>query len=231
MANQRQRAKTASICTAETEESSHIFRISGYSHHIGLGVGRYISSTIFFVGGHGWRIRYFPEGEDREACEDFVAVYLDLVSVVATVRFKYNLKLVNKTTGESSSIFFSPNVLTAESPSSWGTNRFMKKSEIESTYMSDESVEIECDVTVIMESRLREIPIPSYFDFHVPPSNLSDDLHKLFESEEGVDITFKVKNEFFRAHKILLAIRSPVFKQQFYESLKIKRMESRTVDE
>lgn len=47
-------------------------------------------------------------------------------------------------------------------------------------------------------------------------NDLSYDLRRLLESEEEADVTFKVKGEVFRAHKILLAVRSPVFKAEFY---------------
>lgn len=41
-------------------------------------------------------------------------------------------------------------------------------------------------------------------------------LKGLFEYEIGCDIVFKVGNETFKAHKLVLAARSPVFRAQFF---------------
>ena len=56
---------------------------------------------------------------------------------------------------------------------------------------------------------------------HVPPSESSDsdlsgNLAKLLEGKKGADVTFRVGDELFPAHKIMLAMRSPVFDAQFY---------------
>ncbi|GJN26310.1 hypothetical protein PR202_gb14232 [Eleusine coracana subsp. coracana] len=81
----------------------------------------------------------------------------------------------------------------------------------------DDRLVIECDVTVIMKT-----PVPesgTMFDIEVPPSDLSDNLGKLLETQKGTDVTFKVKHEFFHAHKIVLAMRSRVFEAQIYGPL------------
>ncbi|XP_026410290.1 BTB/POZ and MATH domain-containing protein 3-like [Papaver somniferum] len=45
---------------------------------------------------------------------------------------------------------------------------------------------------------------------------MSQNLKGLLQSEIGSDVTFQVGNELFRAHKSILAARSPVFKAQFF---------------
>ena len=72
---------------------------------------------------------------------------------------------------------------------------------------------IGCDVTVVRQSLVEET-----VEVQVPPSDLSDDLGKLLESGVGADVTFEVKGEVFHAHKIVLAARSPVFKELIYGS-------------
>ncbi|XP_004966739.1 BTB/POZ and MATH domain-containing protein 2-like [Setaria italica] len=54
------------------------------------------------------------------------------------------------------------------------------------------------------------------FEVKVPPSDLLDNLGKLIEGKKGADATFKVRDELFPAHKIVLAMRSPVFEAEFY---------------
>lgn len=55
---------TGSRITAATETGSHELTISGYSRTKGLGVGEAIVSTDFTIGGHYWRILYYPDGYD-----------------------------------------------------------------------------------------------------------------------------------------------------------------------
>ncbi|CAN6380980.1 unnamed protein product [Urochloa humidicola] len=218
MASQGPRATTASICSSETEKATHKFQISGYSKQSGLGIAKYICSTRFTVGGHEWRIRYYPDGANEE-CKDYVAVHLEPMSQVTKVRLEYDFKLRNQATSQSSYTSFSSSAeFTADGPPTCGTNEFIEKNELdnESIYLRDDCLEIECDVTVIKESRLREIVIPSpnTFDVQVPPSNLSDHLFELFSSEQEADFTFTVEEETFRAHRLVLAMRSQVFKEE-----------------
>lgn len=48
----------------------------------------------------------------------------------------------------------------------------------------------------------------------LPPTDLPKNLKKLLEDEEETDVTFTVKGEVFRAHRILLAAQSLVFKAE-----------------
>lgn len=49
-------------------------------------------------------------------------------------------------------------------------------------------------------------------NFH---SNLTAGFHELLESSEMVDVTLAVEGHFFQAHKVVLSICSPYFKQMF----------------
>ncbi|XP_073358085.1 BTB/POZ and MATH domain-containing protein 1-like [Aegilops tauschii subsp. strangulata] len=82
-----------------------------------------------------------------------------------------------------------------------------------SAYLQDDNLAIECDITV-----LAAITVPP-FDIQVPPSNLSDNLRELLKAGEGTDVTFKVRRESFPAHKIVLAMRSPIFKADLFGSM------------
>jgi speckle-type POZ protein len=68
-------------------------------------------------------------------------------------------------------------------------------------------------------------------NIQVPPSDLVDNLGKLLESEEGADVTFKVEDKVFHAHKIVLAMRSPVFKVELYGPMRDKNQPSITVED
>lgn len=188
------------MCVAtETARVTHSFNIVGNGLHKNFGVGRCIRSAPFSAGGHNWCIHYYPDG-NTEDDKDYVSVFLELMSKNTEARSLLEFRLVNQTTGISTSVFTCQAVHNA-TITTWGRKKFMKKDDLETLgYLKDECLEIECDLTVI-----------KWDDIDLPPSDLQDNLGKLLESGEGMDVTFKVKNELFRAHKIVLKMRSPVF--------------------
>ncbi|CAN6373113.1 unnamed protein product [Urochloa humidicola] len=69
---------SASTIAADTETGSHELTISGYSGTKGLGVGKFICSSVFSAGGHSWCIRYYPDGLDQDR-SDWPIAYLCLL--------------------------------------------------------------------------------------------------------------------------------------------------------
>lgn len=57
---------------------------------------------------------------------------------------------------------------------------------------------------------------PKKYRVSVPESDMGQNLKYLLDSEIGCDIVFQVGKETFRAHKLVLAARSPVFRAQFF---------------
>ncbi|TVU42315.1 hypothetical protein EJB05_08713, partial [Eragrostis curvula] len=226
-ASQMSTVRTASICTAETARGTHSFKIANYSLHKGLGVGNFISSATFSVGGHEWIIRVYPDGW-KEDHKDYVSVFLDLVSKGDAVRAVYDFRLVEPATGLSSSVYSRSKVFRS-AHSGYGFGKFKKRSYLEGNYVQNDCLVIECEVTVIMGSRAAEMNMA--VEVQVPPSNLSDNFVKFLETEEEVDVTFKVKGEVFSAHRLVLAMRSPVFKAELCGPMKHKEMESITIEE
>lgn len=204
-APERPSTRTASMCAAaESARVTHSFTVVGSSVHKGFGVGMFVRSATFSAGGHNWSIRYYPNG-NIDKHKDYAAVFLELMSQNTEATVLFDFRLVNQATGLSSS-FFSTKMVFNHEISNWGAQKFIMKSDLEALgYLKDECLEIECDLAVV---KVGEID--------VPPPNLQDDLQKLLESEEGVDVTFRVKEEAFRAHRIVLAMRSPVFKAELY---------------
>ncbi|XP_048567165.1 BTB/POZ and MATH domain-containing protein 2-like [Triticum urartu] len=149
---------SASMCTAESEQGEHLFKIFNYSIHRGMRVGCYIESSWFTVGGHEWCLHYYPDGSMEDGKDDIVVALelkeLDHKALTARMR----LDVIN-------------------------------------------------DPYVIEEAHVEE---------EAPPSEITDQLGKLLEAKEGVDVTFEVQGEKFPAHKLVLAMRSPVFKAMLY---------------
>ena len=95
--------KTASTCTPEEVQGTHVFDILGYRKHRGMGNGSrsYLRSKIFAVGGHDWVIRFYPDGYGNES-QDYITVYLELLSKGTSrtiLRASCDLRLVDQCTG------------------------------------------------------------------------------------------------------------------------------------
>ncbi|KAI7747956.1 hypothetical protein M8C21_017581 [Ambrosia artemisiifolia] len=57
---------------------------------------------------------------------------------------------------------------------------------------------------------------PKHVTIAIPPSDMGQNLKFLLETETGCDILFRIGDETFKAHKLILAARSPVFRAQFF---------------
>uniref|UniRef100_A0A3B6JF81 MATH domain-containing protein n=1 Tax=Triticum aestivum TaxID=4565 RepID=A0A3B6JF81_WHEAT len=177
-------SKSSSRCTTETAKGTHVLEIVGYSLKKGLGIGKFVQSAIFTVGGYDWTIRFYPDGANMS--------YADCVCVSVSreptgrglARASCDLRLVNKDTGLPKSIWF----LSQATPTEFDYgNRvfpecggFIERSELElegSGYIKDDSLTIECVLTVIKQSQVTKTTGSS--EIKVSSSNLSDHFDKL----------------------------------------------------
>ncbi|KAK3121336.1 hypothetical protein QOZ80_8BG0651000 [Eleusine coracana subsp. coracana] len=218
----RPETRIVSRCTAKKSQGTHAFEIIDYSLHRGLRKGKFISSVAFDVGGYSWCIRFYPDGDYSEMSNGSISVFLKLLTKEVEVRALYDLWLLDQNTGLSCSIFRpieAPSVFSTmeNNKGGWGRSGFFKRSELESsTYLQGDRLVIECDVTVIKETC---VLVKEDQKVQVAPSNLSRNFGKLLETEEGSDVSFNVGGVVFRAHKIVLAVGSPVFKAELYGPL------------
>lgn len=92
---------------------------------------------------------------------------------------------------------------------------YINRGEMEASggYVVDDRLTIKCAVTVVKQPRVLE---PANSDVMVPPSDITEHLAKLLESKDDADVIFEVQGEEFPAHKLVLAMRSPVFKAELY---------------
>jgi speckle-type POZ protein len=92
---------------------------------------------------------------------------------------------------------------------------FKRRSELEaSAYLRDDHLEIECVLTVLKNAKVSETKSSPSIEF--PPSDITMHLGKLLEAEKGADVILSVGGETFAAHKVILAMRSPVFRAEIY---------------
>ncbi|KAG4377094.1 hypothetical protein GLYMA_18G034700v4 [Glycine max] len=184
---------------SETVNGSHQFTIKGYSLAKGMGAGKYIMSDTFTVGGYDWAIYFYPDGKNPEDNSMYVSVFIALASDGTDVRALFKLTLSG------------PYTLKYKG-SMWGYKRFFRRTQLEtSEYLKNDCLVMHCTVGVV-KTRFEG----SKQGVIVPQSDMGRDFKDLLESEVGCDILFKVKSESFKAHKLILAARSPVFRAQFF---------------
>ncbi|MCL7042616.1 hypothetical protein MKW94_004264, partial [Papaver nudicaule] len=83
----------------ETLKGSHEYKITGYSLAKDiLGVGKSMTSGRFTAGGSDWVIDFYPGG-DLKANEEYISVYVKLVSPAEVVRASFELKLLDQSGG------------------------------------------------------------------------------------------------------------------------------------
>uniref|UniRef100_A0A2P2L2L3 BTB domain-containing protein n=1 Tax=Rhizophora mucronata TaxID=61149 RepID=A0A2P2L2L3_RHIMU len=99
----------------------------------------------------------------------------------------------------------------------WGYKRFFKRTQLEtSDYLKDDILLIRCSVGVVRS----HTEGPKIYSIPVPPSNIGQHFGKLLESGKGIDVNFEVDGEIYAAHKLVLAVRSPVFRAQLFGPMK-----------
>ncbi|KAG2577547.1 hypothetical protein PVAP13_6NG104900 [Panicum virgatum] len=218
------RTRRRSICTPVMEQGSHSLEISGYSLHKGMAKGDHISSGTFSVGGHDWAIRFYTDGGSfvpGGPTQPFVSIFLVLLSKGAKVRASCGLSLVDQATGLPSPTAThrtpEPLEFSYGDPTMYFPHTgFISRAELEdSTSLRDDRLTIHCDVTVIKQPLvltnmfINEIP--------VPPPNITEHFGRLLvETGVGADVTFTVDGETLAAHKLVLAVWSPVFMAEFF---------------
>lgn len=87
---------TSSTSITETVKGSHRFKITGYSLSKGIGVGKYIASEIFSVGGYDWAIYFYPDGKSVEDNATYVSLFIALASEGTDVRALFELTLLDQ---------------------------------------------------------------------------------------------------------------------------------------
>ncbi|XP_015695871.1 BTB/POZ and MATH domain-containing protein 2-like [Oryza brachyantha] len=215
--------KTVSTCSPDlVAEGVHVFDIFGYSDHRGMGTRESIRSGAFSVGGLRWVACLYLDGYGVEGM-DYVSAYLRLVGdAPRRVWVSCEVKLLDRTTGLAST----PQLYLRTAQAFGGGEKYrvlhclmLPRPDLEvEPYLVDDRLTMEFHVTVKGDprvSRTRRFP-----RIQVPPPDIKRQLGKLLHTREGADVTFDVAGEAFPAHKLVLAMRSPVFKAELCGPLK-----------
>ncbi|XP_002444989.1 BTB/POZ and MATH domain-containing protein 1 [Sorghum bicolor] len=226
-----------------TVRGTHQFEIVGYSLIKGFAAGEYVRSGSFAVGGYRWSVRFYPGGFSAPH-RAYVSAFVKLTSKNARAWARYDLRLVDRCTGLSRSVHHAaePVVFVYSAPPppgkckpKRGARKFMPRSELEaSAYLRDDRLTIECVVDVVAdEARVPEAV--ALCKLRLPPSDLAKHLGELLlnqqHGDQAADVTLAVQGEIFRAHRVVLAARSPVFMAELFGDMKEKAMDRIAVDD
>ncbi|KAI4384495.1 hypothetical protein MLD38_002644 [Melastoma candidum] len=217
---QPQPSTSTSTSIIETVNGSHTFTISGYSLAKGMGPGKYIASDVFTVGGYDWAMYFYPDGKNAEDTMMYVSVFIALASDGTDVRALFELTLVDQSGKGKHKVHSHFDRALESGPyslkyrgSMWGYKRFLRRTALEtSDYIKDDKLIMHCTVGVVRN----RVEGPKMYSIPLPPSDMGQGLKNLLGSEVGCDVTFVVGDEKFRAHKLILAARSHVFRAQFF---------------
>ncbi|KAH7838490.1 hypothetical protein Vadar_027205 [Vaccinium darrowii] len=215
---------TTSTAITQTINGSHEFKITGYSLAKGIGVGKYIASDTFDVGGYSWAIYFYPDGKSVEDNAGYVSMFIALASEGTDVRALFELTLLDQSGKERHKVHTHFGRALESGPyalkyrgSMWGYKRFFRRNLLEtSDYLKDDCLSVQCIVGVVKS----HTEGPKIYSIPVPPSDIGQHFGQLLESGKGTDVNFEVSGEIFAAHKLVLAARSPVFRAQLFGPMK-----------
>ncbi|CAO2199811.1 unnamed protein product [Urochloa humidicola] len=173
-----------------------------------LAVGKAVRSDAISAGGHMWRVSCYPRGYSRKA-EGCLSLYLDLMDRATSVKAIFEAFLVDRDGQPSTDVAqWRTDVRQFEGDGSskkrHGRSRFVSKDYLEKYFVAEGHITFVCGIIIV--------------DAHptapVPPPDIGTHLAMLLDSSDGWDVAFSVQGETFRAHRAILAARSPVFREE-----------------
>ncbi|KAJ3685525.1 hypothetical protein LUZ61_014689 [Rhynchospora tenuis] len=211
------------ICRMETHTKTYCGKFEGYSLIKTLAQKTYIEIGMFHMAGVFWGIHFYPNGI-QDADLTFALKLLTETSRAMVIKFEFSL-LNQKGDGtgakRNGNCSFSKQGDILEL---WYT----KKTAFEaSEYLNDDCLTFKLHLTVSKPSFVGA----TRKQIVVPLSDLHQHFGELLKSGEGTDVTFEVDKEAFRAHRNVLAARSPVFKAQLFGSMMESKMDKITIED
>ncbi|XP_066353763.1 BTB/POZ and MATH domain-containing protein 1-like [Miscanthus floridulus] len=234
---------TSSTSAIETVEGTHVFHVCGYSLPRGVGPGSYVRSGTFAVGGYHWSLRFFPDGDARgggpagggkskSSGDDECCFHADLMTQGADAKACFTIGFVNQADGSTRWEPTTPQISLSTAgagtgngsppPPSWARLVVPRTKVEDFAVLRGDRVSVMCRVAVTQNQRVFAAPEPAVSRVEVPPPDLPECLGRLLEEGVGTDVTIHVGEETFAAHRIVLAMRSPVFRAQLYGPMRDK---------
>ncbi|KAJ1695988.1 hypothetical protein LUZ63_012686 [Rhynchospora breviuscula] len=212
----------------ESRKGSYPLKVVGYSSLCKARIGvdhTCLSSQAFSIGGFNWIVDCYPEYGDQIA---FVVRQLVRSSNINTKDHVFIVKisltmLVQDGIKASRNCHLQTDVvdLAEFNDDQFRRTYYVGRNTLEAPmFLKNDSFTIRFTIEVMKEYNVGLVEISKvqyyYCSQLVQPSNLRHQLIGLLETEEGADVSFQVGHRTFRAHKFVLAARSPIFKAQLF---------------
>ncbi|XP_040596827.1 speckle-type POZ protein-like isoform X1 [Mesocricetus auratus] len=171
-----------------------------------------------------WSLKIHPNGMDEES-KGYLSVYLTLLSCPRRpVWAKFQFWIIDSE-GEKTQGMKSPRFFRFQQNQQWGFRKFIPRHSLlaqEPWLLEDNELSLRCKVTVAQDSLgfSDETTMPG---IQVPRCTLADELGELWENSFFTDCCLVVAGQEFRAHKAILAARSPVFRAMFEHDMQESR--------
>lgn len=192
----------------------HRFTLDKFSLCRGFDVGQSIKSGCFTVGGREWAVIVFPIGHPRdntgrsyEQGHIYFDLFVKLMSESDDVPIRISFTLLDQTGNGDHLTMHAETAVVISTGMSKGFLCFIDRVALQrSSYLKDDCLKIECTLSVVLPSETKTIS-PSI----AGDDDVGVDLLAMLKSAKGSDVVLSVKGEKFRAHKVILSVRSSVF--------------------
>ncbi|KAJ4793589.1 BTB-POZ and MATH domain 2 [Rhynchospora pubera] len=177
-------------------------------------INSFVRSPSFMCSGYEWCIRYYPRprgSHGGESNSEHVGIYFELESPAQNVSASMAFRLISEDLRSSQ-----PRQLWSFFPykrSIQGFRTFIKRSLLESEFVRDGCFVLSCDIRVL-NGEWERTSLPD--DIPAPPvPYLQYDLYEFLKRHEMTDIFIDIEGVIWPAHRLILAARSPYFKELF----------------
>ncbi|RZF37282.1 hypothetical protein LSTR_LSTR005614 [Laodelphax striatellus] len=171
-----------------------------------------------------WCLRVNPKGLDEES-KEYLSLYLLLVSCnKAEVRAKFKFSILNEKQEETKAME-SQRAYRFVQGKDWGFKKFIRRDFLldeTNGLLAHDKLTIFCEVSVVTDT-MNVSGQSNAVQFKVPECQLSDDMDHLLQIESFTDLTLSVDGHNLKAHKAILAARSPVFAAMFEHDMEEKQ--------
>lgn len=168
-----------------------------------------------------WCLRVNPKGLDEES-RDYLSLYLLLISGSRNeVRAKFKFSILNNK-GEERKAMESQRAYRFVQGKDWGFKKFIRRDFLmdeANGLLPDDKLTLFCEVNVVTDAVNTSGVTSTNRRMTVPDLRLHKDFGTLLERGCFSDVTVVVDDVEFKAHKAVLAARSPVFNAMFEHSM------------
>ncbi|KAH0506053.1 Speckle-type POZ protein [Microtus ochrogaster] len=220
-------AESRGYTQIRVKKFSYRWIISNFSFCLEGSLGNDIVSPTFSAGDNGqqkWLMKLNPNGMDEES-RGYLSVFLVLLSSPESpVWAKVQFGIINAK-GKEFLIMKSQRVIRFNQYQAWGIAKFIHRDLLFCTQcllLPDDKLTLCCEVSVVQDYiSISEQNMQPGID--IPRCTLVDELGELWENSLFTDCCLVVADQEFRAHKAILAARSPVFRAMFEHDMEESR--------